>query len=40
MEGICDRCKESHDLDCYYKEETGEELWLCSSCGQHVNDNE
>lgn len=39
MYGICDRCGCTAYLDCYYKEETGEELYLCDSCGDYINES-
>ena len=40
MYGKCDKCKQVGELDCWYSDTTGEELYLCESCAERVNDEE
>lgn len=40
MWGECERCGTRAELDCAYNDSTGEELYLCEHCCEHVNDED
>ena len=40
MWGDCEQCGTTAELDCYFNPATGEELYLCDRCGEHINDSE
>lgn len=40
MYGKCDNCERTAELDCHYNDDTGEELYLCESCSETVNDED
>ena len=40
MYGKCEHCGVLTELDCWYNDSTGEELYLCESCAEHVNDED
>ncbi len=39
MWGKCDKCETTTELDCYYNDDTGEEYYLCESCGERINED-
>ena len=39
MTGTCEICKAEHvDLECYYNDSTGEEVWCCWDCDPNEED--
>ena len=40
MWGDCEQCEQTGELDCAYNSDTGEELYLCDSCCETINDEE
>jgi ribosome-binding protein aMBF1 (putative translation factor) len=41
MYGDCEICgTKTHDLDCAYNDSTGEELYVCPYCAEHINDKD
>lgn len=40
MYGVCDKCGQRAELDCWYNNSSGEELWLCPYCSEIVNEEQ